>query len=51
MKPGFVLAPTYSAGSPDFPGAGDDYNGQTMSQDGATLAKCWKCESCGRSVT
>lgn len=38
---------TYS-GIPDFPGSTEAC---TMTPDGTSLAKCWKCPECGHSVT
>lgn len=48
MKPSHAIAPTVSAGMPDFPG---DDHAVTFSAGGpGKMVPCWKCPTCGRSL-
>lgn len=49
MTTGVAIEQTYVSGSPDFPG---DTHSATFSAGGpGRLITCWKCPSCGFSVT
>lgn len=49
MINGFAIEQTYAGGSPDFP---SDTHAVTFSAGGpGRLIPCWKCPSCGFSVT
>ena len=49
MVAGTALAQTYVVGSPDSPG---DERASTFSAGGpGKMIECWKCPTCGRSVS